>query len=151
MSLYLVRHGKYLSSDQDPEKGLSQYGSEEIKRVAEQIKRYRTPISSIKHSGKKRALQTAEIIASVLDPGIKIQKINGINPQDDVVEYADKIDSSNNEMLVGHLPFMEKLISYLITGSQDKKVLNFFNGTAVCLNIEFKDWVIQWSILPGFE
>ncbi|MFO7891978.1 MAG: phosphohistidine phosphatase SixA [bacterium] len=149
MSLYLVRHGKYLSSDQDPKKGLSQYGSEEIKRVAGQIKKFRSPVFCIKHSGKKRALQTAEIIASVLNPDIKIQKINGINPQDDVISFADKIDNDKNEMLVGHLPFMEKLISYLITGSQDKKVLEFLNGTAVCLNKELREWVIQWAVQPG--
>lgn len=151
MSLYLVRHGKYLPSDQDPEKGLSQYGSEEIKQVAEQIKKYRTPISCIKHSGKKRALQTAKIIASVLGSDIKVQKIKGINPQDNVVEFAVNIDSSRNEMLVGHLPFMERLTSYLVTGSQDKKILDFSNGTIVCLEAEFRDWVIQWAVLPGVE
>jgi len=149
MSLYLVRHGKYLSSDQDPEKGLSEYGSEEIREVAEQIKKYHPAISCIKHSGKKRAMQTGKIIASVINETITLQQINGINPQDDVINFADKIDNDRNEMLVSHLPFLERLVSYLITGSPDKKVLDFSNGTIVCLDLEFKEWVIQWAVVPG--
>ncbi len=151
MSLYLVRHGRYLSSDQDPEKGLSQYGSEEIKRVANQIKKYQPKISCIKHSGKKRALQTAQILASVLNPDINILEIKVINPQDEVKNFADTIDTNKNEMLVGHLPFMERLVSYLITGSPDNTVLKFSNGTVVCLDLESREWEIKWAVLPGVE
>ncbi len=151
MSLYLVRHGRYLSYDQDPEKGLSNYGSEEIKRVAKQIIKYQPSLSCIKHSGKKRALQTAQILASELHPNIHIQEISGINPQDNVIHYSDKIDNNKNEMLVGHLPFLEKLVSYLITGSPDNKIVNFANGTTVCLDQELHDWIIKWAVFPEIE
>lgn len=151
MSLYLVRHGRYLSADQDPEKGLSEYGSEEIRQVATQIKKYNPHLSCITHSGKKRALQTAQIFASVLSPHIQIKESSDINPNDDVIKFNDKINNSKNEMLVGHLPFLEKLVSYLITNSPENKVVDFSNGTTVCLDKEFENWVIKWVVLPGVE
>jgi len=149
MALYLVRHGRYVSSDQDPEKRLSTYGKKEIKDVADQINKYHPAVDCIKHSGKKRAMQTAQILATELKGDITIQEIDGISPNDDVIRFADRISNDKNEMLVGHLPFLERLISYLITGSPDKKVLDFSNGTTVCLDLEFKDWVIKWAVLPG--
>ncbi len=149
MALYLVRHGRYVSSDQDPEKGLSQYGTEEIKDVADQINKYHPAVDCIKHSEKKRAMQTGQILAAELNGDIKLQEIDGIGPNDDVINFADRINTDKNEMLVSHLPFLERLISYLITGSPDNKVLVFSNGTAVCLDLEFKDWVIKWVVLPG--
>jgi phosphohistidine phosphatase len=53
-------------------------------------------------------------------------------------------------MLVGHLPFMERLTSYLITGSIDKPVLKFQNGGIVCLDkdVDSGFWIIRWTLMP---
>ena len=37
----------------------------------------------------------------------------GLNPEDDVCALAERLDPARNEMLVGHLPFMEKLAALL--------------------------------------
>ena len=59
MAIYLVQHGKNLPKDVDPEKGLSEEGKKEVERVASAAKRYGLNVASIRHSGKKRALETA--------------------------------------------------------------------------------------------
>jgi phosphohistidine phosphatase len=53
-------------------------------------------------------------------------------------------------MLVGHLPFMERLTSFLITGSIDKPVFKFQNSGIVCLDKdpEPQAWVIRWALMP---
>jgi len=153
MALYLIQHGKSLPKDEDPEKGLSSEGIAETKRIAEVAKAYNVLVSGITHSGKTRARQTAEIFESILKPEQGIQESSGLNPLDDVTAFADKIDSAANRMLVGHLPFMERMTSFLITGSIETPVFKFQNSGIVCLdkypNTPF--WVIKWSLMPNIE
>lgn len=74
MALFLVQHGKSLPKDKDPEKGLSEEGIEEVKRIAEVAKEYKVSVLCIKQSGKKRARQTAEIFAKALNPAGGIEQ-----------------------------------------------------------------------------
>lgn len=151
MAIYLVQHGKSLAKDIDPERGLSDEGIAEVQKVAQLAKENKITVSAIKHSGKKRALQTAEIFCSNLTANQKTEPINGINPLDDVKLFAERLDNKSNTMYVGHLPFMEKLVSYLITGNEDHPVIKFKNGGIVCLNKENDSWIIKWAILPDLK
>ncbi len=150
MALYLVQHGKSLPKDVDPEKGLSEEGISEVKRIAKVAKGHNVMVFTIKHSGKKRARQSAEIFASALSPRYGVEESKGLNPLDDVVTIADRVDSGDNVMLVGHLPFMERLTSYLVTGSADNTVFRFQNGGIVCLDKDAGgvSWVIKWTLVP---
>ena len=150
MALYLVQHGKSLPKDQDPQKGLSEEGVAETKRIAEVAKGYKVPVAGITHSGKTRARQTAEIFSKVLELGGDIDERSGLSPLDDVADFAGSIDSADNRMFVGHLPFMERLTAYLITGSIERPVLKFQNSGIVCLDMDpdSRCWVIRWSLMP---
>ena len=151
MALYLVQHGKSLPKDQDPDQGLSEDGTTETDRIASIAQDYGVNVSQIKHSVKTRARQTAEILSGALKPQNGIQEISGIKPMDDVTACAAKIDPEENVMLVGHLPFMERITSYLITGSIDQAVIKFQNSAIVCLDKdpETQSWVIKWTLMPN--
>jgi len=151
MALFLVQHGHSLPKDKDPKKGLSPEGIAETKRIAEVAKAYYVLVSGITHSGKTRARQTAEIFESILKPEQGIQESSGLNPIDDVTAFAHKIDSAANRMLVGHLPFMERMTSYLITGSIEKPAFKFQNSGIVCLDKypTTPFWVIKWTLMPN--
>lgn len=148
MALFLVQHGKSLPKDKDPNKGLSEAGIHETERIAQVAKGYGVHVSSIAHSGKTRARQTADIFASALKPEGGLQEISGLNPLDDVTAVA--IDSTEDRMLVGHLPFMERLTAYLITGSIERPVFKFQNSGIVCLDKapDIGSWVIKWALMP---
>ena len=149
MALFLVQHGLSLPKDRDPEKGLSPDGIADTERIAGVAKGYAIHVSGIGHSGKKRAVQTAEIFAKFLEPARGAEKISGINPMDDVGEFAKTANSKDDLMLVGHLPFMEKLTAYLTTGSAEKPVFKFQNSGIVCLYEEPDiGWVIKWTLMP---
>jgi phosphohistidine phosphatase len=150
MALYLIQHGKSLSKDQDPDQGLSAEGIAETERIANQAKDDGVTVSQIKHSVKARARQTAEIFAGALNPKQGMREVSGIKPLDDVAEYAANIDPVENIMLVGHLPFMERLTSFLIMGSIDKPVFKFQNSGIVCLDKdpEAQAWIIRWALMP---
>ena len=150
MALYLVQHGKSLPKDQDPDQGLSAEGIAESERIAKLAKDAGFSVSQIKHSVKTRARQTAEIFAGALNPKQGIREVSGIKPLDDVAEYAANIDPVEDIMIVGHLPFMERITSFLITGSTDKPVFKFQNSGIVCLDKdpEAQTWVIRWALMP---
>ena len=150
MALYLVQHGKSLPKDVDPEKGLSEEGQSEVEMIATVARGYGVAVSGISHSGKKRARQTAEIFASALDVTNGPTERAGLNPLDDVTAITAVISAGDHQMLVGHLPFMERLTSQLITGSIDKPVFKFQNGGIVCLDQdpESRFWFIKWTLMP---
>ena len=150
MALYLVQHGISLPKDQDPHKGLSDQGSAEVLRIADTAKGYGVRVNRIFHSGKTRARQTAEIFALALEPGQGIEEKDGLNPLDDVIAYAASINNAEDTMLVGHLPFMERMCAYLITGNSDKPVFKFQNGGIVCMDIDAnsQSWIIKWTLMP---
>ena len=151
MALYLIQHGRSLSKDQDPDQGLSAEGIAETERMAKLAEDYDIAVSQIRHSVKTRARQTAEIFAKALRPKEGIREVSGIKPLDDVAAYAENIDPAEDIMLVGHLPFMERMTAFLITGSIDKPVFKFQNSGIVCLDKdpEAQVWVIKWALMPN--
>ncbi|MBE9547239.1 MAG: phosphohistidine phosphatase SixA [Proteobacteria bacterium] len=153
MALFLVQHGKSLPKDKDPNQSLSEEGILEVKRIANVAGGYGVQASCIRHSGKKRAQQTADIFASALNPENGVRERSGLNPLDDVTALADEISSNDNVMLVGHLPFMEKLTSYLITGSTEKPVFKFQNGGILCMeqDPDTRSWFIKWALMPNIS
>ncbi len=150
MALYLIQHGKSLPKDQDPDQSLSEEGIAETQQIAEIAKEKGVSVLQIRHSVKTRARQTAEIFARALNPPRGLQEINGIKPMDDVAKIAAGLDPAGNIMLVGHLPFMERMTAYLITGSIEKPVFKFQNSGIVCLDKdpETRAWVILWTLMP---
>ena len=79
-----------------------------------------------------------------------VKEGSGLKPLDDVSAFAATINSRDNLMFVGHLPFMERLTSYLITGSVDRPVFKFQNGGIVCLDRDQDTdfWFIKWTLMP---
>ena len=153
MALYLVQHGISLPKEQDPDQGLSETGIEQVQHIANVARNYQIPVAAIHHSGKKRACRTAEIFAQALVPKGGIKEINGLKPIDDVTSLAQSLRNDTNIMLFGHLPFMERLVSFLTTGNIDRRVIKFQNSGIVCLDQDSEDqtWYIKWTLMPNID
>ena len=149
MALYLVQHGKNLSKEIDAEQSLSEEGIREVERIGDTAKSYDVLVGGIRHSGKKRAKQTADIFAEKLAVS-DVAEAEGLKALDDPAEFARQINSGENMMLVGHLPFMERMASYLTTGSPDYTVFKFQNGGIVCLDqlADSEYWAVVWALMP---
>ena len=151
MALYLVQHGKSLPKDVDPDQALSDEGVAETKRIAGVARGYQVKVSLIRQSGKKRARQTAEILAEALNPAGGVAEVSGLKPLDEVAASGAGLDAAANTMLVGHLPFMERMAAFLVTGSADKPIFKFQNSGIVCLKKDpvSDSWVIAWTLMPN--
>jgi len=69
---------------------------------------------------------------------------------DDVREIAGQIESSSEDhMIVGHLPHLGKLTSLLITGQESVPLIQFQQGGVACLEKgERGGWSIVWMLIP---
>lgn len=151
MAIFLVQHGKNLAKNEDPQKGLSPEGAEEVRRIAQVAAGYKVHVTAIHHSGKKRALQTAEIMAEVLKPAEGFSAVEGIAPLDDATAFAAGLDMGKNMMIVGHLPFLERLMAVLVLGKIDPAIFQMQNGGIVCLDYyrDTRQVSIQWALMPN--
>lgn len=151
MALYVVQHGLSMPKSEDPEKGLAPAGIRESERIAGVAAGYRVHVSKILHSGKARARQTAEIFGRHLSPVDGIEVCEGVKPLDDVRCFAEGFDVDQDLMLVGHLPFLERLIGLLVCGDPDRLVFKLQNSGIVCLDrIEGKNHlVLRWALMPN--
>ncbi|HVO67186.1 MAG TPA: phosphohistidine phosphatase SixA [Syntrophales bacterium] len=150
MSLYLVQHGESLPKEINPDRPLSEEGKATVHRIAKTVAEYHIRVSQIIHSGKTRARQTAEIISMYIKPELGIRESTGLDPNDDVYSIASTIKGPENFMIVGHLPFLERLVSFLITGTDKYTIVKFQNGGIVCFYQETEKaiWYIKWMIMP---
>jgi len=149
MALLLVQHAQSLTKEEDPEKGLSMEGRKTAERMAALAREHGVAVAVIQHSGKKRARQTAEIFADALSPARGVQAAAGLNPLDDVTAF--NMDSAAGQMLVGHLPFMERLAAHLVAGAAEKApVVKLQNAGIVCLEKDaaLDHWYVKWMLMP---
>ncbi len=134
MKLFLARHGESVTKEVDPDCPLSDRGMEKIKKLASYLGGRGVLASRVVHSGKTRARQTAEILAGAVAPDVEIETGSGLKPMDSPEPIAIKTrEWTEDTLLVGHLPFMGKLLSLLAAGNEDADVAAFSAGAIACL------------------
>jgi phosphohistidine phosphatase len=150
MHVYLVQHGKAKSAEEDPNRGLSGEGRNEVSQVAEFIREQRISVSLIQHSGKLRAEETAHVFASSIRCASGPVHTEGLDPADDPSIMANFLKVYTDDILiVGHLPHLERLTSLLLTGNPDRRPVQFRNGGVTCLEKEQSGvWSVVWVVVP---
>ncbi|HXF06550.1 MAG TPA: phosphohistidine phosphatase SixA [Blastocatellia bacterium] len=149
MELYLVQHGEARSEAEDPERSLTERGQKDVERIAAWASRAGLRVSQIRHSGKRRAEQTATILANYLKPPAGTIVMTGLAPHDDVFPLATALRQETEPlMLVGHLPFLSRLASLLLVGEPDRPLVRFRMGGIVCLEREHDQWSLAWIVPP---
>jgi len=148
MKVYLVQHGQSVSEDIDPARPLSEKGKKDVQKVAQFLKGIDLEISVILQSGKTRATQTAEILNPKVTSSKGIMKKQGLAPNDPVDPWVEELNKSPDDiMIVGHLPFLSKLVSRLL--GREEELISFQQGGIVCLEkMEHLQWRIRWMVVP---
>jgi len=157
MFLYLVQHAEALSKEEDGSRSLSEKGIGDIKKVAGYLAGLKIQAVTICHSGKMRALQTAQILADYLKFGKELSHSDGLAPMEDPQIWRKRLSNMNeNIILVGHLPHLGKLASLILCDDAEKNIIDFKMGGVVCLK-RFEagsdasrdgKWAVEWMITP---
>lgn len=150
MILYLARHGDAKSRMEDPSKGLSDKGIEEVERVAGHLAGLNVRVERIFHSGKLRAMQTAQIMDDAIGTDYHITETDGLAPMDDPGIWYERICEMKYDcMLVGHLPYMSMLSALLLSRTQDNGFVEFETGGIACFErAEDCMWDLKWKTGP---
>ncbi len=149
MKLYLCQHGECLSKEEDPNQPLSPLGVDDIGEMAEFLGELDLNIKEIFYSVKLRAQQTAKILADEICPNAKIEEIEGLKPMDDIKSIALMVDQIDHDtLIVGHMPFMQRLVGLLVMRDEDAKLVSFEQGSMACLEKTENGWSIYWMLNP---
>jgi phosphohistidine phosphatase len=156
MTLFLVQHGEAEPETEDPERSLTDQGTETVEKLAAWAARIGIKPDEIRQSGKRRAEQTATIFAKRLNATRGVLAVSGLNPHDDVKSAAESVqDDQEPILLVGHLPHLSKLVGFLVAGNTETEIIRFLNGGNVCLTRKegkwANDWVLQRELLGKLE
>lgn len=148
MLAYLVQHGKAKSREEEPDRPLTEEGRKEVEAVMLLMMQFGAITAArVVHSGKRRAEETAGLIATKLEADV--EPADGLGPDDEPADWAERLRAAKQDLvLVGHLPHLERLASLLLCGDPDARVVRFTNGGIVCLNGQDGRWSVQWAVTP---
>ncbi len=152
MKLYLVQHGEALPELKDPARPLSAKGKADVERMASFLARSGVRAVRVIHSSKRRARDTAVILAGVLGPGVVEEAAFGLAPNDSTDALSDDSAGWNEDvMVVGHLPFMGRMVARLTCGDEAASVVQFEPGTVACLERgeNGSTWTLAWMVRPS--
>jgi phosphohistidine phosphatase len=151
MKLYLMQHGEAVPAEENPNRPLSDKGLKDVGRLAAFLARSRVHVNRVIHSGKPRTLATALAMAEVIGPGREVEQAeSGLSPTsntDHLFEVAAALDE--DFMVVGHMPFMGRMVSRLLSGNDDSVSVAFTPGTVACLERDGSgNWSLNWVLRP---
>lgn len=152
MRIYLLRHGQAEAPATGGESELTAAGRKSIDHQAERfaalLKQDGSVIKNIFHSGKKRAAQTAAIVASRLAATVTVAPHSGLQPNDDPRTLLIELQTLDQPTLyVSHLPFIPTLINQL-TGAPNSALDSIPAGTLITLQQDDGDWHIVTILTP---
>jgi len=134
MRLYLMQHALAYSAEEDAERPLNPDGVKQAKQSARGIKRLGLVFDLIMTSPKRRAKQTAALVAEeVRYPYSDIMTTEALLPgrtPAELLELLQKESTDSRILIVGHLPHLALLADTLSGGD-----LAFENAGLTCLEM----------------
>ena len=149
MRVYLAQHGLAEDETVDALRPLSAQGREDVARVAGFLSLFEKPRPIlVVHSGKLRAEQTAAMFAEGWG-SIPVERVSDLDPNGDPSVWSEHLTSMDSDiMLVGHLPYLQRLAGLLLSCDVQREVVHFRNGGVVCLEKTDQGWSICWQVNP---
>lgn len=159
MEIYLLRHGiaelQGLRPIPDRDRLLTPEGERKLRRTGRWLGSRKGQPGLILSSPYRRAVQSAEVIREFL-PQVKLRLSGVLTPEGDVRKAAALLVRQNPAVPVlisSHEPFLGKLSSYLITGSE-RAVFEFKKAGLMKLVWDTPSALgggalMEWFVSPG--
>lgn len=146
MKVILMQHGEALPEEVDAERSLSEKGRGQVRKAADILKHMPEYPERILHSGKKRALQTAEIVSFALG-GIRMEARDCLNPKDSPDRIHREISASEASlMIVGHMPFLGRLASLFLGSAEDVEMVDIAQASPLVLTRVGRRYILDMYI-----
>jgi phosphohistidine phosphatase len=159
MNLFILRHGIAVehgpaSHENDEERPLTSKGERKVRTIADAMKALEISFDLILSSPLVRARETAAIVADALKAKKRLELTDTLEPQESaqpVIEYLADHGAVDDVLLVGHEPFLSRLISLLISGDSEASVLLKKGGFCKLSIEELKHGqcaTLEWLLMP---
>jgi phosphohistidine phosphatase len=157
--LYLMRHG--IAAEPSPgvadaDRALTDEGVRKTARVAEGLQALEVQPDAILSSPRRRAQETARLVADVLAPQREIELRPVLAGGVAVEEIAAGLRPPRGRhqlLLVGHQPDLGALASYLLTGSAHLSPLPFKKAGVAAIEVDrlppHGRGVLHWFLTPN--
>jgi phosphohistidine phosphatase len=158
MNIYLLRHAIAMDrltwKKSDAERPLTDEGRKKMMQAAKGMKKAGITFDWILTSPHRRAFDTAQIVANAYKAEKKLRLSRSLMPDGDpkllMRHLALDFRSWESVLLVGHEPYLSKLISVLIGGTDVN--LNFKKGGLCLLTADTLAYeacaTLEWLLTP---
>jgi phosphohistidine phosphatase len=156
MEIYILRHGiaeDGQAGQPDSERALTSDGRKKLRSVLRTAASAGVAPSLILTSPYKRALQTAQMAAEILDYKGELLRTKALEPTAAPKAVWEEIRVHKDEaqiLLAGHEPLFSRLTAYLL-GSPDLQV-DFKKGAIACIELDRfpaePHGALRWMLTP---
>ncbi len=154
MRIYILRHG--IAEDapaggSDANRALTQEGKQKLRAVLERARRAGVRPALILTSPLKRALETAEIAASILEVSGDLVRTNALAPNSSPERVWKEMRAQKAEeiLLAGHEPLLSTLVAFLL--GCDALMVRMKKGALVCVDADAEGTqphgVLNWMLI----
>ncbi len=139
--IYLVRHGvaeDIAPSGRDADRRLTEEGRRRLEHTLERMRRLEVSIDILVSSPRVRAVQTADVLATVLPPARR-EIWSELDCGVDEIALSARIDAEppgRSIMLVGHQPDCGALLAYWLCGRATAFPSKFRKGAIACVQAD---------------
>lgn len=154
MEIYLVQHGEAKPKEVDPERSLSSEGERQVEATGKALKRLGVGIDLIVTSTKKRAQQTAQLVAKELGYPegeiIENELFDPLSPADKAIDFLKPFKEKGRILVAGHIPSVAEIASFLLCEGT-KVAIDFKMGGVCridCETLPTHAGVLSWYIRP---
>jgi phosphohistidine phosphatase len=143
MNIYILRHGIAMERDEwrgknDSLRPLRRDGEKQLKKISKALKKMELEFDLILTSPYERAKKTAEIVADKLKLKKRLKFSNELRSEGNAEKLIFEINRlkprPENLLLVGHEPYLSRLISQL--ASNGEMEMDFKKAGLCKLNVE---------------
>ena len=155
MRVYILRHG--IAEDAPPggadaDRALTQEGKQKLRSVLDRARRAGACPSIILTSPLKRAVETAEMAASILDVADDLVRTNALVPSGSPERVWKEIRArkADEVLIAGHEPLLSTLVAFLL--GCDALMVRMKKGALVCVDVEEEGTqphgMLNWMLIP---
>ena len=157
MDLFILRHGKAGQSSDGPDdaaRELTRKGRDEIEGIAQWMKAQKFRFGLIASSPLQRALETATVVASVLEQEDLLTTWDALAPGGDTDTVCSAVLQQGDDgavLIIGHEPQLSGLISTIISGDSNSSIVISKGGLAKIRDYSFRarpSGELQWLLTP---
>jgi phosphohistidine phosphatase len=160
VNLYILRHGIAIERgspefENDSERPLTPEGKRQLYKTSRALKKMKLDFDLVLSSSFARARQTAEIVTDELKVKRRLKFSDELQPDGSAKklfrQLHDLKPAPGNILLVGHEPYLRRLISLLISGDENTAI-DFKKGGLCKLEAEKlragKCAALAWLLTP---